>query len=235
MTDQDVIQRLREELVTCTRLFVFQNILDYSGHLSARIPGTDRMLIQTRDTSRADLRPEDLLVVGLDGEVIEGDGVPPVEWPIHAGAYRARPDVAVVCHGHPLMSIVFTMVDRPWVPMRHFAYKYPDGLAVHPDPTHITTLEQGDDLARTLGSADACLIRAHGTLVVARRIEDLFMDCMDLEDNGRTLLYASQLGPVLPMTREEVDRVAASYRATGHRPNKMWQHYVHLGRAAGVL
>ena len=235
MTEPDAVQRLREEIATCTRLFVFQNILDYSGHLSARVPGEDRMLIQPRDTSRAGLRAEDLLVVGLDGQVVEGDGVPPVEWPIHAGAYRARADVAVVCHGHPILSTAFTMVDRPVVPMRHFAYKHPEGLAVHPDPTHIVTLEQGDALASTLGSADACLIRAHGTLVVARRIQDLFMDCMDLEENARTLLFASQLGDVLPLTSAEVERIAASYRATGHRPNKMWEHYLHLGAAAGVL
>jgi L-ribulose-5-phosphate 4-epimerase len=234
MSDAE-IQRLREEIVTCTRLLVFTNILDYSGHLSARVPGQDRMLIQPRDASRAALKPEDLLVLDFEGNVVEGNGVPVVEWPIHAGAYRAREDVNVVCHGHPILSTAFTMTDRSMVPMRHFAYKFPEGLAVHPDPTHIVTLEQGDALARTLGSSDACLLRAHGTLVVARRIQELFMDCMDLEENARTLLYATQLGAVLPMTSDEVERVAASYRGTGHRPAKMWQHYIHQGTAAGVL
>lgn len=229
------VQELRQQVVTCTRLLTFTGVLDYSGHVSARIPGEDRLLIQSRDASRAALTPDDLLVVDFEGTVVEGTGVPVVEWPIHAGAYRARSDVAVVCHGHPTLSTTFSMVDRPLVPMRHFAYKYPDGLAIHPDSTHITTIEQGDALAETLGASDICLIRSHGTLLVSRRMQELFMDCLDLEENARTLLFASQLGTIRPIGREEAAEIGASYGRTGHRPNKVWEHYVQKGRAAGVI
>jgi ribulose-5-phosphate 4-epimerase/fuculose-1-phosphate aldolase len=228
-------QDLREQVVTCTRLLAFTEILDYSGHVSARVPGENLLLIQPRDASRASLTAEDLLVVDFEGNVVEGDGVPVVEWPIHAGAYRARPDAAVVLHGHPTLSTTFSMVDRPLLPMRHFFYKYPDGLAIHPDSTHITTIEQGDALAKTLGSADACLIRSHGTLLVARRIQELFMDALDLEENARTLIVAAQLGEIRPIGREEAAEIGASYGRTGHRPNKVWEHYLQKGRAAGVL
>ncbi len=232
---EDPLQALREDVVTLTRLLVMQDILDYSGHVSARVPGEDMLIIQPRDMSRAALSAPELLVIGLDGAVIEGEGVPPAEWPIHAGAYEARPDVALVCHGHPVLSTTFTMVDVPVLPMRHFAFKHGTGLAVHPDPTHIVTIEQGRALARTLGDADACLLRSHGTLVVAPRVQELFMDCMDLEDNARTQLYAAQLGTPLPLTAQEIDDVATSYGKLGHRANKMWEHYRHKGRVAGLL
>src|ERR1700748_694365 len=165
MSTNETTSKLREDLVTCTRLLVFAGVLDYSGHLSARIPGTDHVLIQPRDTSRAALASEDLLVVDLEGRVIEGDVPPPAETAIHTGVYRPRPDSGMVCHGHPTLSTSFSMVDPPLVPMRHFAYKHPEGLAVHPDPTHIRTREQGDAVAKTLGDADACLLRSHGTVL----------------------------------------------------------------------
>jgi len=231
----DTITAVREAVATCSRLLVMQGILDYSGHVGGRIPGTDRMVIQPRDMSRAALSAKDLLVIDLEGNVVEGDGVPVAEWPIHAGAFRARPDVMFTCHGHPTLSTSFTMVDQALLPMRHFAYKYPVGLAVHPDPTHIKTLKQGDELAATLGSADACLIRSHGTLIVARRIEELFMECLDLEENARTMLIASQLGTILPLTAEENAAIAESYGKLGHRPGKVWEHYLHKGRVAGVI
>jgi ribulose-5-phosphate 4-epimerase/fuculose-1-phosphate aldolase len=227
--------RQREEVVTCTRLLVFRGILDYSGHVSARVPGTDLVLIQPRDTSRAALTPEDLLVVDLDGAVVEGDGPAPAETAIHTGVYRARPDVNAVCHGHGTLTASLSMVDAPVLPMRHFAYKYGDGLPVHPDPTHIVTREQGDAVAVTLGRGDACLLRSHGTVVVERTMQNLFMDCLDLEENARTLVVATQLGRVLPLTGEEIDVLRESYARGGHRPGKVWEHYVHLGRAAGVL
>lgn len=236
MTSVDATTSLREDLVTCTRLLVFSGVLDYSGHVSARIPGTDQLLIQPRDMSRAALTPDDLLVVDLDGEVVEGDVPPPAETAIHTGVYRARADVGMVCHGHPTLSTSFSMVDTPLVPMRHFAYKHPNGLQVHPDPTHIRSREQGDAVAKTLGDADACLLRSHGTVLVARRFDGLFMDCLDLEENAKTLLAATQAGgKLLPLTAEEVVIVGEGYDRGGHRPGKVWEHYVHLGKAAGVL
>jgi ribulose-5-phosphate 4-epimerase/fuculose-1-phosphate aldolase len=141
----------------------------------------------------------------------------------------------MVCHGHPTLSTTFSMVDRPLLPVRHFAYKFPDGLPVHPDPTHIRSREQGDAVAATLGRGGACLLRAHGTVVVAPRIEELLMDCLDLEENARTLLFATQLGTVLPLDADEIRLIGESYDRAGHRPGKLWEHYVHLGRAAGIL
>src|SRR5438094_5912484 len=112
MSDADV-QRFREQIAVCTRLLVMQEIIDFSGHVSARIPGTDHVLIQPRDTSRATLTADDILVVDMSGKLLEGEGPPPSETALHLGVYRARPDIQAVCHGHPPMSTLFTMVDRP--------------------------------------------------------------------------------------------------------------------------
>jgi ribulose-5-phosphate 4-epimerase/fuculose-1-phosphate aldolase len=236
MTEIPAAEKLREDLVTCTRLLVHNGVLDYSGHLSARIPGTDLILIQPRDASRAALTPSDLLVIDLDGNLVEGSVPPPAEAAIHTAVYRARPDVSVICHGHPTLSTTFTMTDRALLPMRHFAYKFADGLAVHQDTTHIRSREQGDAVAATLGSADACLLRSHGTVVVGTRLDELFMDCLDIEENARTLLMAIQLGgALLPLTADEIAMIDASYGALGHRPAKMWEHYIYRGKLAGIL
>lgn len=228
-------RRLREQIATCTRLLVMQEIIDFSGHVSARIPGADRMLIQPRDTSRAALTADDILVVDLDGKVLEGEGPPPSETALHTSIYRVRPDAATVCHGHPTISTLFTAVDRPLLAVRNFGYRFAEGLPVHQDPTHIRTEEQGQAVARTLGSRRACLLRAHGTVVVAPSIEELFMDSLDIEENARSLLYASSLGRLLPLTAEEVIELRASYGRSDYRAGKIWEHYVYRGRQAGVL
>lgn len=230
------IQRLREDVVTCTKLLVYKEILDYSGHVSARIPGMELALVLRREASRSGLSTDDLLVVDFDGDVVEGEGRPVAEAAIHTGVYRNRPDVSFVCHGHPPLSTTFSMVERELLPLRHFAYKFPDGLPVHPDPTHIRSREQGDAVAATLGSGGACLLRSHGTVVVGDRIDVLFMDCLDIEENARTLLTAMQLGGrLLPLTPSELADLEASYEKGGHRPAKVWEHYQFKGRQAGIL
>lgn len=232
----DVAHELREDVVTCTKLLVFADILDYSGHVSARIPGTETALMLRREASRSGLTADDLLVVDLEGKVVEGEGRPVAEAAIHTGVYRRRPDVDFVCHGHPRLSTTFSMVDSKLLPMRHFAYKFPDGLPVHPDPTHIRSNEQGDAVAETLGDGTACLLRSHGTVVASDRIDALFMDCLDLEENARTLLSAIQLGgELLPLTNSEIADLEVSYGMGGHRPGKVWEHYQYKGRQAGVL
>ena len=61
------------------------------------------------------------------------------------------------------------------------------------------------------------------------------MDCLDFEENARSLLYATALGPLLPLTRDEAAALRASYGRADFRAAKVWEHYVHKGRLAGTL
>lgn len=225
---------LRQQLADCTRMLVMEEIMDYSGHVSARIPGTDRILIQPRDTSRAALTADDILVVRLDGTVLDGDEPPPSETALHLGIYRARPEIMAVCHGHPPMSTLFTVVDRPMVAVRSFGYRFVN-LPVHEDPTHIRTDEQARAVAQTLGAGRACLLRAHGTAVAAMSVPELFMDCLEMEENARSVIQACALGPLKPLSASEIDVVRASYGKNDYRAAKIWEHYQHKARLAGLL
>ena len=115
---------LRQQLVDCTRMMVMAELLDYSGHVSARIPNSDRILIPARDASHAGITAEDILVTDLGGKILEGKGPAPTETPIHTGVHRARPDAEVVGHGHPPMATLFTMVDRPMIAIRNYGYRF---------------------------------------------------------------------------------------------------------------
>src|SRR5690349_1607803 len=95
---------LREQLADCHRMMVMAELLDYSGHVSARIPGTDRILILPRDASRAGVTAGEMLVVDLDGKVLDGNKLALTETAIHLGVYRVREDVQAIGHGHPPMA-----------------------------------------------------------------------------------------------------------------------------------
>jgi L-ribulose-5-phosphate 4-epimerase len=225
--------KLREQLVDCTRMMVMAELIDYSGHVSARLPG-DRFLIPMRDASRAGIGVDDILVVDLSGKVLEGSGPAPAETQIHAGVYRARQDVQVVGHGHPPMSTLFTVVDRPMVAVRNYGYRF-IGTPVHPDPTHIRTAEQGDAVARTLGTCNCCLLRAHGSVVAAKSVAEVFVDSLEMEENARSTVHAASLGPLKPITPEEVDLLKTSFAKNDFRAAKVWDHYKEKARIAGLL
>jgi L-ribulose-5-phosphate 4-epimerase len=231
-------EKLREQLVDCTRMMVMAELLDYSGHVSARLPGTDHFLIPMRDASRAGIATDDILVVDLNGKVLEGEGPCPAETQIHAGVYRARDDVQVVGHGHPPMSTLFTVVDRPMVAVRNYGYRF-IGTPVHPDPTHIRTAEQGDAVARTLGTCGCCLLRGHGSVVAANSVAGVFLDSLEMEENARSIVHAASLaasfGPLKPITPQETELLKASFAKNDFRAAKVWDHYKDKARIAGLL
>jgi ribulose-5-phosphate 4-epimerase/fuculose-1-phosphate aldolase len=231
--------KLREQLVECTRMMVMAELLDYSGHVSARLPGTDRFLIPARDASRAGIAADDILVVDLNCKVLDGNEPCPAETQIHAGVYRARDDVKVVGHGHPPLSTLFTMVDRPMIAMRNFGYRFV-GTPVHPDPTHIRTAEQGDAVARTLGTCNCCLLRGHGSVVAGNSVAQVFLDSLEMEENARSTiqaasLHAISLGPLKPITPEEAELLKVSFAKNDFRATKVWDHYREKARIAGLL
>ncbi|MGD0027302.1 MAG: class II aldolase/adducin family protein, partial [Xanthobacteraceae bacterium] len=153
---------------------------------------------------------------------------------IHTGVYRARPDVQVVGHGHPPMSTLFTMVDRPMIAIRNYGFRF-IGIPVHPDPTHIRTAEQGDAVARTLGRRSCCLLRGHGSVVTAKSIPEVFLDSLEMEENARSTVHAASLGPLKPITPEEVELLKVSFARNDYRVAKTWEHYQEKARLAGFL
>lgn len=224
---------LRRELAAASRMLVDAGILGYSGHLSARVG--DALLIQPGDEVRATLRPERLLLVDLDGRLLEGEGKPPSETAIHTEAYRARPDVDAVAHFHHDPTTMFSMVaGRPLVPVKNHASRWAAGVPVHPDPSHIATPEQGRAVAATLGDGYAALLRGHGEVIVAESVRALFVDVLHFVENATALRQAHALGDVVALTGEECAAFEATFRREWHA-RKVWKYCTTVAAEAGRI
>ena len=198
---------LKEMLAMGTRILYEHGLVDAYGHLSYRLPNSDRFIINPR-RSPALLKPETVLTMTLEGEVMEGDDQPNSEWHIHASIYRARPDVQSVCHAHTDMSILFSMSPVGLRPI--FGNGSPgfgaDPLPVYPYPRLIRDRERGDRLAKALGQSRAVLLRGHGCAVTGLNIVDTVIKVIELERNGRLLqqILAMSQGEPRYWTAEEI-------------------------------
>ena len=230
------VDKVALDAAAATRLLVAEKILDYSGHVSVRIPGRDAFVIQIGSNSRAELTPAAMLVVDYDGKVIEGDGQPPSELPIHIEILKARPDVQAVLHSHMELAIAFTMMEGvKLLPMRVRATRWKSGIPTDPDPSHIKLPEQGRALAKTLGPHHAALMRAHGLVLVAESARALFIDAVHFQENARAQMQALQAGAKpLPLTEAEIEQVERMEMREWHI-KKLWNYYVRKGLAEDVL
>lgn len=236
VADPEPWQPLMLEVAACTRLLVMLRILDYSGHVSVRVPGRDALVIQAGKESRAEVSPDDMLVVGFDGTILHGEGKPPSELPIHVEILKARPDVQAVLHCHMELAIAFTlMADAPLKPMRARAARWESGIPTHPDPSHIKLDEQGRALAETLGPHHAALMRAHGLVLTAESVPALLIDAVHFEENARALMQVLEAGKTpLPLTEAELEQINRHEMREFHIA-KLWNYYLRRGGAVGVL
>jgi L-ribulose-5-phosphate 4-epimerase len=230
------IGELKVQVAAATRMLVMEGLLDYSGHVSARVPGRDAFLIQTATAPRSSVTVDDILMVGFDGKLIEGTGRPPVEIPIHIEILKARPDVQAVLHSHMELVIAFTMMRGvKLVPMRARAVRWESGIPMDLDPSHIKTTAQGRTLARTLGPHHAALMRAHGLVLVAESVPALLVDAVHFDENARALVTVLNAGAEpLPLTIDEREQINRHEMRVFH-VDKLWRYYVDKARTAGIF
>ena len=193
---------LKQQLVDCIRMLERSDIIDYNGHASIRI-GEDRMLINIGSCQRSRLTAADICTIDMEGDVIEGNGKPPLEFHLHAGIYRARKDVGAVVHAHPKWSTFLTMTGHAYLPV------YAQGSLVYPmpvldSPNSINNSVMAKRLADTLGDRPAAMMKSHGAVTVGKDIVEAFVLANYLEENAYRQYMALQVGKPYAFSAEEV-------------------------------
>ncbi|MBI3042428.1 MAG: class II aldolase/adducin family protein [Betaproteobacteria bacterium] len=201
-TDAGSVIGLKQQLVDCIRMLEQSDIIDYNGHCSIRL-GEDRMLINIGSCQRSRLTVEDICAIDFEGNVIEGKGRPPLEFHLHAGVYRARPDVKAVVHAHPKWSTFLTMVGQSYQPV------YAQGSLVWPmpvldSPNSINNPVMAKRLADTLGDRPAAMMKSHGAVTVGKGIVEAFVLANYLEENAYRQYMALQIGKPYAFSEKEV-------------------------------
>ena len=228
----DVVE-MKGRIALATRMLAREGFVGSSGHVSMRIPGTDRVLVGPADVTRDNITADDVVTVDLNSKQLEGKRRQPDETEIHAGIYRARPDVMSIVHTHPTYSVVFSITKKPILPVHMHGAIFAEGVPVFDSVGHINTKELGDGLARTLGHRRAVLIKMHGAAIVGISLEEAFVAAIQLEENAQQQLLAetSGAGKIEPMTPEDVARcVKQSWGPFSIQ--KRWQYYLDREAAA---
>ena len=88
-----------------------------SGNLSTRDPQSDLVVIKPSGVMYEELTPENMVILDLDGNVIEGQHKPSSDTATHLYIYRNRPDVGGIVHTHSTYATAFAANGRPIPPV----------------------------------------------------------------------------------------------------------------------
>src|ERR1051326_4431547 len=219
------------------------------GHISARIPGTNRIFVRARGPAENGVRyttEEEIVEIDLDGKPVAGmpKGLrTPSEVYIHTEILRARPDVNAVLHLHPPTVVLFTVTGTPLLPI-YGAYD-PQGLgiALEEPPLFdssvlINTPELGRQLTAIIGGKRACLMRGHGITTAADSIEEASVVALGLNELASMNYQARLLGEPRPISNADrealmpaIERLAVRGAAPGEPGDSVaaeWRYYCRL-------
>jgi L-ribulose-5-phosphate 4-epimerase len=207
-----MLQKLREELVVLHRELPKYNLVTWtSGNVSARDLQTGLVVIKPSGIRYEDLTPESMVVVDLEGKVVEGKYKPSSDTFAHVYIYLHRPDVCGVVHTHSTFATAWAAVGKPIPPVLtaicdEFGGPIPVGRYAK-----IGGDEIGQEIIRSIGSSPAILMKNHGVFTIGKTPESAVKAAVMVEDVARTVFYALQLGQPDEIPAEEVARARRRY------------------------
>jgi L-ribulose-5-phosphate 4-epimerase len=182
-----------------------------SGNVSARDPETGLVVIKPSGVRYEALRPEDHVVVNLEGEVVEGTLKPSSDMASHLYIYRHRSDVNGVVHTHSSYATAFAALGRP-IPVYLTAIADEFG---GPIPCAGFALIGGEEIGKQviehIGQSPAVLLKNHGVFTIGPTAEAAVKAAVMVEDVARTVWLALQLGQPDEIAPEDVAKLHRRY------------------------
>ncbi len=182
-----------------------------SGNVSGRDAQTGLVVIKPSGVRYEKLTPENMVVVGLDGIVVEGKLKPSSDTAAHLYVYRHRPDVNGIVHTHSTFATAFAAAGKP-IPAYltaicdEFGGPIPCG-----GYAKIGGDEIGREVVRAIGASPAILMKNHGVFTIGKTPVDAVKAAVMVEDVARTVFYGLQLGEIEEIPADEVARAHQRY------------------------
>ena len=208
-----LLQAIREKLVTLNQALPENGLVTWtSGNVSIRDAETGLVAIKASGIQFADLTTESIVVVDLEGSLIDGQFKPSSDTACHLYIYRYRPDVNGIVHTHSNYATAFAALGRP-IPVYLTAQADEFG---GPIPCGGFALIGGEEIGRivveSIGTSAAVLLKNHGVFTVGSSGEAALKAAVMVEDIARTAWLALQLGQPDEISQEMIEKLHHRYR-----------------------
>jgi HCOMODA/2-hydroxy-3-carboxy-muconic semialdehyde decarboxylase len=233
-----LLTRAIKDLVIANRIVADLGLVDAFGDISARHPFDPTRFLLARACSPSSVGVDDVIEFALDGRPLSNEAsLIPNKRFIHASIYEARPDVKAVLHASPEDLLPFGITKTPLrpviasvgdmglhVPVWDIAENFGDATDLQ-----VSNREQGQDLARCLGSNRVALLRGQGFVVTGRTLNDVVRVSAYIPRNGRAIVAAMLFGTPIGLSPGE----AAARLALDPESNAMRRGWEYWARQAG--
>jgi ribulose-5-phosphate 4-epimerase/fuculose-1-phosphate aldolase len=190
------------------RLLAERLVYFTAGNISMRIADDPGLVAMTPASTPYDtMRPSDVVIVRLDGRVVDGALKPTSELPLHTLTYARRPDVGGIVHTHSAAAMAAAAMGIAIPPILHGLIAACGGGIVTAPYARGGTAEVAELTADSLRDRSACLLRNHGVLAIGPTVDHAYNAASVVEGVADAYLRALSFGPVPEIASDEVDRI----------------------------
>jgi len=189
------INNFKEDIVKiCNRLLSDGHVIGSAGNVSMRVKTGDEdiVLITPSNVNYEDMESKDILIIDLEGKVIEGERNPSVEKHLHLGIYKEREDVNVIIHSHGIYSTILSTLNLSLPPVMEELVPYLGGEVACSEYGEAGSEELADNVKTSLEERNAVILANHGSLCCGSHLEGAYTVLQYLE-RGSKIYYLAKL------------------------------------------
>ncbi|HHW55470.1 MAG: class II aldolase/adducin family protein [bacterium] len=162
-----------------------------------------------------DMTPEDVVVVDLEGKLVEGAWKPSSETPMHTMFYREREDIAAVVHTHSTYATAMSVLNQPIPPViAELALGVGGSVPVAPF-ARVGTEELGRNALQAMGNYQAVLLQNHGVVTVGKDMGRALNLAAIVEDAARVYIIARSIGVPTLVPEEDIQELFELFKGYG--------------------
>jgi L-ribulose-5-phosphate 4-epimerase len=207
-----LLEKLRQIVWKCNLELPKNDLVKMtSGNVSGRDPETGLVVIKPSGYSYEEMTPAHMVVVDLDGRVIEGEFKPSVDTDTHLFVYRHRPDVFGMVHTHSPYATSFAVLGQS-IPACLTASAMLGGEIPLGGYAPIGGAEIGQEIVNKIGRALAIVMQNHGIFTIGSSPQQATKMAVEVEEIARITHLAMLRGQPIPLSADQVDYMVELYR-----------------------
>ena len=205
-------KELREKVCLLNKMLPEENLVVWTGgNVSGINRETGHVVIKPSGVLFADLTPESMVVIDLQGNIVEGDYRPSVDSSIHNYLYEKRTDINGICHTHSPYATSFALlgesIPAALTPLSHMT----GGEIPCTRYAQAGYVDTGEAILEVDKTGHGVLVKRHGVFTYGKNAETALKYAAYIEEAARTVHYAMQRGRVTALPDEELKRCFEFY------------------------
>lgn len=207
----------RKELVEYGKKLVTEGLTKGTGgNLSVFDRRSGLMAITPSGIDFFEIKEEDIVIMDLEGRIVEGDKLPSSEWYMHLIQYQQREDIDAVIHAHTTYGTVLACL-REALPASHYMVAVAGKDVRVADYATYGSKELAENAALAMKDRKAVFLANHGILAGAQNLLNAFNIIEEVEYCSKIYCVAKSIGDPVILPDEEMAVMAEKFQTYGQR------------------